>query len=157
MASFKYGARQVTLWVSQRLASTTATSIGAAGYNYLPSATIYQAIDFAAEGIKAASIVCDASVASTGSTAAAGSLQLLLSQVNSAGSTVNTANVFDQSAQSYAARVPVDVSTVGTTKLNAWVLSPGDSLILQEIGNTVGVPTHPMIVLSATIDNVTAA
>jgi hypothetical protein len=124
-------------------------------YQYKPAmdGSKYGTLDFASEQIKQATLVFLASVAQANSTAVGGSVLVAASQFNSKGSSVASATLYNQSVASQAALTPIDV----TSALNGWVLSPGDQVVLYVNSNTVGIPaSFPTLVLSGTIDNVTA-
>jgi hypothetical protein len=151
--SFKYGARQFQIQANLATASTAANST-VMGMQYMPAmdGAKYGTIDFASEQIKQATLVFMANVSSAASTAAGGSVLVAASQFNSKGSSVASANLFNQALGSQAAFVPIDVST-----LMNWTLSPGDQVVLFINSNTVGIPaSFPGLVLSGTIDTVTA-
>jgi len=156
MPSFKYGARQFSVFANLATASTAANStVGV--FQYMPAMIGtggYGTVDFAQETIKQATLIFVNSVASAASTAAGGSVQVAASQFNSGGSSVASAVLYDQSLASQAALTPIDVST----KLNTWNLSPGDQVVLYVNSHTVGIPaSFPTLVLSGTIDAVTSS
>jgi hypothetical protein len=152
--SFQYGARQFQISANLATASTAANStVGMYQYKPAMDGSKYGTLDFASEQIKQATLVFLASVAQANSTAAGGSVLVAASQFNSKGSSVASATLYNQSVASQAALTPIDV----TSALNGWVLSPGDQVVLYVNSNTVGIPaSFPTIVLSGTIDNVTA-
>jgi len=149
--SYKYGGRQFQIQSNLVTASTTANAtVGV--FNYLPAVLANQAIDYAAETIKSATLVFVSSLASSATTG--NSVIIAATQYNSAGSSVASAALYNQGLASVAALTPLDVST----KLNTWVLNPGDSVVLMVNTNTVGIPaSFPNFTLSGTIDSVTAA
>ncbi len=133
-------------------ASTTANLVLQA-FEYLPAVAANQMVDGAAEGIKSATLMFVTSVAQANSTAAGGSVIIAATQFNSLAVSVTSATLYNQAVASQAAMLPIDV----TSKLNGWVLSPGDSIALGLNTNTVGIPaSFPGLVLSGTIDTVTA-
>jgi hypothetical protein len=154
MPSFQYGARQFQISANLATASTAANStVGMYQYKPAMDGSKYGTLDFASEQIKQATLVFLASVAQANSTAAGGSVLVAASQFNSKGSSVASATLYNQSVASQAALTPIDV----TSALNGWVLSPGDQVVLYVNSNTVGIPaSFPTLVLSGTIDNVTA-
>jgi hypothetical protein len=151
--SFNYGARQFSISANLAAASTAANStVGLWQYKPAMDGSKYGTIDFASEQIKQATLVFLANVSSAASTAAGGSVLVAASQFNSKGSSVASANLFNQALGSQAAFVPIDVSS-----LINWTLSPGDQVVLFINTNTVGIPaSFPTLVLSGTIDTVTA-
>ena len=148
MPTYKYGGRQFQISANLATASTAANStVGA--FEYLPAAAAQGVVDFAGETIRAATLLFVASLASSASTAAGGSVLVAASQFNSLGNSVASATLYDQSLGSQAALTPIDVSS----KLNTWSLSPGDSIVLLVNSHTVGIPaSFPSLVLSGTID-----
>ncbi len=154
MPSFQYGARQFQISANLATASTAANStVGMYQYKPAMDGSKYGTLDFASEQIKQATLVFLASVAQANSTAAGGSVLVAASQFNSKGSSVASATLYNQSVASQAALTPIDV----TSALSGWVLSPGDQVVLYVNSNTVAIPaSFPTLVLSGTIDNVTA-
>jgi hypothetical protein len=152
--SFQYGARQFQISANLATASTAANStVGMYQYKPAMDGSKYGTLDFASEQIKQATLVFLASVAQANSTAAGGAVLVAASQFNSKGSSVASATLYNQSVASQAALTPIDV----TSALSGWVLSPGDQVVLYVNSNTVGIPaSFPTLVLSGTIDNVTA-
>ena len=154
MPSFQYGARQFSISANLATASTAANStVGMYQYKPAMDGSKYGTLDFASEQIKQATLVFLANVSQANSTAAGGSVLVAASQFNSKGSSVASATLYNQSVASQAALTPIDV----TSALSGWVLSPGDQVVLYVNSNTVGIPaSFPTLVLSGTIDNVTA-
>lgn len=153
MPSYKYGGRQFQIAANLATASTAANStVGA--FEYLPAAAAQGVVDMAQETVKAATLMFMASLASSASTAAGGSVIVAATQFNSLGNSVNSATLYNQSVNSQAALTPIDVSA----KLNTWNLSNGDTIALMVNSNTVGIPaSFPGLVLSGTIDVVTGS
>ena len=149
MPSYKYGAR--TAWISapQQLSSTTSNVVLGA-WQYIPGSAPGLS-DFTPENIKAATLVFPAAIATVASTAAGGSMQLIVTQYNSTAASVNSAVVFNQAVSSAAAHSTLDVST-----LVNWTLTAGDHLELLASANTVGVPTFGGVTFSVTVDPVTS-
>src|SRR5690348_14220678 len=99
MPSYKYGGRQFQISANLATASTAANStVGA--FEYLPAVSAQQMVDAAGETIKAATLIFLTSLASSASTAAGGSVQVVASQFNSSGSSVASALLYDQSLAS---------------------------------------------------------
>lgn len=151
MPSYKYGARVFGITIPQQLQSTAANVQGG-GVAYLPSSKYSGVSDLTPEHINGAALYFPASIASAATTAAGGSLQVQLFQYNSAGSSVNSAVLYNQAAGSQAAHSELDVST-----LCPWTLSIGDHLELLIASNTVGVPVWGGCIFSCTVDAGTAS
>lgn len=147
MPTFRYGARPYGISVQAMLASTAA-SVQWGGFQYLPTITVNQEV----ERIKNATLIFPSSLATVASTAAGGSMQIVLTQYNSAGNSQNSAVLYDQSLNSQAANTPLDVSSL----VNTWNLSAGDFLGLSANSHTVGVPVNGGVVFSCFIDAQTA-
>lgn len=147
MPTFRYGARPYVITVPQQL-NSTAANVNYGGFQYLPTITVNQE----QERIKNATLVFPSAIATAASTAAAGSMQIVLTQYNSSGNSQNSAILFDQSLNSQAANTPLDVSTL----CNGWNLNAGDTVVLTASSHTVGVPVNGGVIFSCFIDAQTA-